>query len=246
MFYYSLPRVKLHKKDEIKKLNNLTSNYSRLFYKDRANDVDIDLPSTIANKILAEGQPLAGDIKNFLLGTSDYARSIQSDIDLYVTRGRRNQARIYCKLDPIEKSVCRTENPLALLFKAVANFDAQNPVIGSLLREIDLGKRSANSDLIKKSLSKAPDINDTILLQRFQKFKETPINYNANDDNDDDDNNDNNINNSKNFNYNNISLSPPPSPVKLGDIFETVTPLFNFNNVDLQQQQQQQQQQQRQ
>ena len=62
-----------------------------------------------------------------------------------------------------------------------------------------------------------------------------------NDNNDDDDNNDNNINNSKNFNYNNISLSPPPSPVKLGDIFETAPPSFNFNNVDLQQQQQQQQ-----
>ena len=51
MSYYSL----LHKKDEIKKLNNLPSNYSRLFYKDIANDVDVDLPSTVASKILAEG-----------------------------------------------------------------------------------------------------------------------------------------------------------------------------------------------
>ena len=47
MSYYSLPHVKLYKKDEIRKLNNLTSNYSRLFYKDRTNDVDVDLPSTI-------------------------------------------------------------------------------------------------------------------------------------------------------------------------------------------------------
>ena len=121
------------------------------------------------------------------------------------------------------------------MFKDVANFDAQNPVIGSLLREIDFGKRSTNSDLIKKSLSKAPDISDTILFQRFKKFKETPINCNDNDDNDDGNNNDNNINNGKNFNYNNISLSPQPSPVKLGDIFETASPSFNFNNDDLQQ-----------
>ena len=148
MSYYSLPRVKLHKKDEIKKLNNLTSNYFRLFYKDRANDVDVDLPSTIARKILAEGQPLTDDIKNFLLGTSDYARGIQSGIELYVTRGRHNQASFHHKLDPIEKSVWRTEKPLALLFKDIANFDVQNPVIGSLLRDIDLGKRSTNSDLI--------------------------------------------------------------------------------------------------
>ena len=94
MSYYSLSRVKLHKKDEIKKLNNLTSNYSRLFYKDRANDVDVDLPSTVATKILAEGQPLTDDIKNVLLGTSDYARGVQSDIDLCVTRGRHNQASL--------------------------------------------------------------------------------------------------------------------------------------------------------
>ena len=157
-----------------------------------------------------------------------------------MTRGRHNQASFRRKLDLIEKSVWRTENPLALLLKA--NFDAQNPVIGSLLREIDLGKRSANSDLIKKSLSKPRDINNTILLQRFKKFKEAPVNHNDNDDNDDDDNNGNNINNSKNFNYNNISLSPPLSPVKLGDIFETAPPSFNFNNIDLQQQQQQQRQ----
>ena len=240
MSYFLLLRGKLHKKEEIKKLNNLTSNYSRLFYKDRANDVDVDLPSTVANKILAEGQPLTDDIKNFLLGTSDYARVIQLDIDLYVTRGRHNQASFRRKLDPIEKSVWRTENPLALLFKDVANFDAQSPVIGLLLREIDLGKNKTKSSLI----STPPDINDTILLHRFKQVKETPINYNDNDDDgdDEDDNNDNDINNSKNNNYKNVSLSPPPSPVKLSNIFKTAPPSFNFNNVDLQQQQQQQQQ----
>ena len=83
-------------------------------------------------------------------------------------------------------------------------------------------------------------------MHRFKKFKERPINYNNNDDDDDDDddddNNDNNINNSKNINYNNIPLSPRPSPIKLSDIFEAAPPSFNFNNVNLQQQQQQQQQ----
>ena len=111
MSYFSLPRGKVHKKEEIKKLNNLTSNYSRLFYKDRANDVDVDLPSTVANKILAEGQPLIDDIKNFLLGTNDYVRDIQSDIDLYVTRGGHNQASFRRKLDPIEKTCLENRKP---------------------------------------------------------------------------------------------------------------------------------------
>ena len=170
---------------------------------------------------------MADDIKNFLLGTSEYAKDIQLDIDLYVTGGRYNQASFRRKLDPIKKSVWRTEKPLALFFKDVANFDAQNPIIGSLLREIDLGKNKTKSSLI----STAPDINYTILLQRFEKFKESPINYTDNSDNDD--NNGNNTNNSKNNNYNNISLSPPQSPLNLGNIFET-PPSFNFNNGDLQ------------
>ena len=78
----------------------------------------------------------------------------------------------------------------ALLFKDVATFDAQSPIIGSLLREIDLAKKRKESALIDKQLQGAPSVNDTILIQRFKKFKETPVNYNNN--NDDDDNDDNN------------------------------------------------------
>ena len=136
--------------------------------------MDEDLPSLVPQKIVAtEGQPLTDDVQNFLLGTNEYANDIQSDIDLFVTRGRINEASIRHKLDPIEKSVRRTENPLALLFKDVATFDTQNPIVESLLREIDLVQKGENSDLIKKQISKAPDINDTILIQRLKKIKET-------------------------------------------------------------------------
>ena len=103
MSYYSLPRVKLNEEDETKRLNNATSSYSRLFYKDRAKYVDVDLPSGVANKILAEGQPLTDDVKNFLLGTSDYTKNIRSDIDLYVTRGRHNEATFCRKLEPLKR-----------------------------------------------------------------------------------------------------------------------------------------------
>ena len=99
------------------------------------------MPSAVAEQIVKEGQPLTDDIKKILLGTSNYAQEIQSDIDLYVTRGKNSEASFTRKLDPIEKNVCRTENPLALLFKDVSNFEVQNPVTGSLLREIDLEKK---------------------------------------------------------------------------------------------------------
>ena len=65
MSFYSLPRVKLHKKDDVKKLNNFSSDYSRLFYEQNAKDVNIDLPSVVAERIVKEGHPLTDDVKNF-------------------------------------------------------------------------------------------------------------------------------------------------------------------------------------
>ena len=191
MSYYTLPRVILNENKETKKLNNLSSNYQRLLYKQQARDLNEDIPSLVAQKIVSEGAlTLTEDVQNSLLGTSEYANDIQSDIDLFVTKGRFNEASIRHKLDPIVKSVWRTENPLALLFKDVATFNAQNLIIGSLLREIDLGKKGKNSDLMNKQLSKVPDITDAILIQKFKKFKDDPVNFNnSNDNNDDGDNN---------------------------------------------------------
>ena len=77
----------------------------------------------------------------------------------------------------------RKENPLELLFKDVSNFDAQNSVIGSLLCEIDLGKKQTSSGLI----SKAPNINDIILKQRFDRLKKRDEPYHNGDDDDDND-----------------------------------------------------------
>ena len=89
-----------------------------MFYKQQARDLDEDIPSLVAQRTVSEGAlPLTDDIQNFLLRTSEYANDIQPDIDLFVTKGRFNEASIQHKLDPIEKSVWRTEIPLALLLK---------------------------------------------------------------------------------------------------------------------------------
>ena len=189
MSYYSLPRVILNENNkETKKLNNLSSNYSDLFYKQLAQDLDEDIPPLVSQQIVTEGALLlTDDVQNFLLGTSEYANDIQSDIGLFVTKARFNEASVTHKHDPIVKGVWRTENRLALHFKDVATFGAQNPIIGSLLREIDLKKKGRNSDLIRKQLEKALDINDAILIQRFKKFKDDPINFNNSDDKNDND-----------------------------------------------------------
>ena len=83
--------------------------------------------------------------------TSDLAKGIQDDINLYVTRDRLNNASFRQKVDPISKNIFRRQNPLEFIFQDISTFDAQNPVVGSLLRELDIGKKDIASDLVKKA-----------------------------------------------------------------------------------------------
>ena len=85
----------------------------------------------------------------YILATSDYAKSIQTDINHYVTWDRINDASFRQKLDPISKNILRRQNPLELVFEDISTFDAENPIVGSLLREIDINKKQSDSDFIK-------------------------------------------------------------------------------------------------
>ena len=67
----------------------------------------------------------------------------------YVTRDRINDATFRQKLDPISKNILRRQNPLELVFEDISTFDAENSIVGSLLREIDFNKNQIDSDFIK-------------------------------------------------------------------------------------------------
>ena len=66
---------------------------------------------------------------------------MQTDINNYMTRDRINNASFRQKLDPICKNILRRQNPLVLAFEDISTFDAENPVVGSLLRELHVGKK---------------------------------------------------------------------------------------------------------
>ena len=70
------------------------------------------------------------------------AKKYSQTIDLYVTKGTLSETSFRRKLDPIAKNVIRNKNLLELVFKGVSKFDAQNPVIGSFIREIDIGEKT--------------------------------------------------------------------------------------------------------
>ena len=56
------------------------------------------------------------------------------------------------KLDPISKNILRRQNPLELVFEDISTSDAENPIVGSWLRELDVGEKNVASDLIKKKV----------------------------------------------------------------------------------------------
>ena len=85
---------------------------------------------------------------------------MQDDINLYVTRDRLNNMSFRQRLDLILKNIFRRQNPLELVFQDISTFDAKNPVVGSLLRELDISKKDIASDLVEKA--PRPDLTDDI------------------------------------------------------------------------------------
>ena len=88
-------------------------------------------------------------VQKYILATSDFTKSIQTDSNHYVTKDRINDASFRQRLDPISKNILRRQNPLELVFEDISTFDAENPIVGSLLREIYIKKKQSDSDFIK-------------------------------------------------------------------------------------------------
>ena len=106
-----------------------------------ADNIDIGLDFYL--RINADVNISREDVQKYILARSDFAKGIQTDINHYVTRDRINDASFRQILDPISKNILRRQNPLELVFKDISTFDAENPIVGSLLREIDLKKKTA-------------------------------------------------------------------------------------------------------
>ena len=132
---------------------------------------------------------IPADVPKYILATNDFVKGMQTDINHYVTKDRINNASFRQKLDPISKNILRRQNPLELVFEDILTFNAENPIVGSLLKELDVGKKDIASELIKKA-PRPPDL-DPSLRARLDKLTHSPE---PKDDKD------------------NFNLSTPPSP----------------------------------
>ena len=145
--FFLLPTNKLYKKKDTRRLKNFPAGYVGSFYRNLADRVDtsFDFYSRVANDVNIPKE----DVQKYLLATSDFAKSMQKDINDYVTKDRINDGSFRQKLDAISKNILRRQNPLELVFEDISTFDAENPIVGSLLREIDIKKKQSDSDFIK-------------------------------------------------------------------------------------------------
>ena len=140
LFFFLLPTNKLYKKENTKKRKNFPEGYVRSFYRNLADN--INTTSDFYSRIAADADIPKEDVQKYILATSDFAKSIQTDINHYVTRDRINNASFRQRLDPISKNILRRQNPLELVFEDISTFDAENPIVASLLREIDIKKKT--------------------------------------------------------------------------------------------------------
>ena len=188
--FFPLLTGKLHKKEKQKRLKNVPADYVGNFYSNLADNVDNFLGSEFYGRITNDANLLSADVQKCVLATSDFAKGIQTDINHYVTKDRINDASFRQKLDPISKNIIRFQNLLKLVFEDVSTFDTENPIVGSLLREIDLNKKQTDNDFIKPLPSQpGKEFEIKKRLYRLRDIK-NPSRKNNNDDNGNNNNND--------------------------------------------------------
>ena len=160
--FFLLPTNKLYKKENTRKLKNFPAGYVGKFYRNLADNIDDFTGSDFYSRIASDASIPREDVQKYILATSDFAKSIETDINHYVTRDRINDVSFRQKLDLISKNILRRQNPLELAFEDISTFDAENPIVGSFLREIDIKK--SNQIVISLNLCQ------TILVKNL-KFK---------------------------------------------------------------------------
>ena len=189
--FYLLPTNKFYKKNETKQLKNFPAGYVGNFYRNLSDNIDDT--SNFFSIITADADIPREDVQKYILATSDFAKSIQTDIHHYVTRDRINNASFRQRLDPISKNILRRQNPPELVFEDISTFDDENLIVRSLLREIDIKKKQSDSDFIK-SLPSHPG-KEFQIKKKLDKLRGKNNTFSNNNNN----NNNNNKNNNSNI-----------------------------------------------
>ena len=174
MSFISLPTCKLYKKPGKIKLKNFPAGYVGRFCWNLPNNIGNFLGSDFYGKIASDKNIPTEYVPKYILATSDFGKGMQTDINNYLTRDSINNAGFRQKLDPIKNNLLKRQNPLELVFEYISTFDAENSIVGSLLRELDSSKKLMAGDLVKKA--PGPPGVDFAIRNRLNKLKERKSN----------------------------------------------------------------------
>ena len=97
------------------------------------------------------------------------------------THAKLNDTIIRLALDTIEKHILANPNPIQVTFKDIKKFDAQNPIIGKVLTQIETSKLSDKK--IKKQLGQLKDREIEARLSNLRRNDNFNNNYNNNNNN---------------------------------------------------------------
>ena len=112
--FFLLSTNKLYKKENARRLKNFAAGYLGNFYRNLADNIDSFTDCYFYSRIAADTNIPKQDVQKHIMVTSDFAKSIQTDINHYVTRDRINNASFRQKSDPISKNILRRQNPLEI------------------------------------------------------------------------------------------------------------------------------------
>ena len=83
--FFLSPTNKLYKKKNTRRLKNFPAGYVRNFYRNVADNKDNFTGSDFYSRTASDADLPKEDVQKYILATSDFAKSIQTDINHYVT-----------------------------------------------------------------------------------------------------------------------------------------------------------------
>ena len=106
------------------------------------------------------------------MATGDLNDSIQQSLNLIVSDRKLNEGMSDRRLlDPkFPKNVMQKPNPVGFVFRDIAKFDTQNPIIGNLLNQIQSQKLTYEQ--VNQYLGKLPSVKDRETHERLEKLRD--------------------------------------------------------------------------
>ena len=109
-------------------------------------------------------------LQKYLLATDLLQDTIQENLNMIVTDCDFNNMSVRRELDTKYPSVMKKSNQIDVVFKDKAKFDVQNPVVGSLIVQVQENKKKEREYL--KQLSGAPSVTDIDIGKRLKELKD--------------------------------------------------------------------------